>query len=1079
MNNYINYHSHTSMSNISTPDSVISNRDRAIRASELKQTVLSGVEHGWMGKVIETIELSKEFNIKPLLGSEVYAVKNRFEKDKTNAHLILLAKNENGRKSINRLLSESNVSGFYYKARCDFELLFNLPKNDVWVTTACIAGFPWKYEDSENIIEQLLDHFENNLFLEVQNHHTDSQKILNKRIVELSNRYHIPLIAGMDSHMIYPNQAQERDDYLLSRGIEYPDEQNWFLDFPSYEEALQRFKDQGVLNDVKIEEALDNTNIFNDVKEYNSIVFNPDIIKLPTLYPNHKQEDKNKILETLVWSKWEQEKNNIFSSQHAYYEGEIRKELDTIFETNMADYFLLDYEVIKKGKEMGGQITLTGRGSAVSFYISKLLDFTTVDRIAASVKLFPERFISAERLLETKSLPDIDFNLGNPEVFVKAQEIIIGEGHSYPMIAFGTVKASGAWKLFSRISNIDFDTANDVSMQLQKYDMDLKHAESEEEKESLDVLDYIEPKYHNIFNESKKYLGLVNSLTPHPCATLLFNNGDIREEFGLIKIKTGNVEHICACCDGLFAENYKLLKNDLLKVNVVKLIYGVYERINLCPHTIPELLKVCENDKSVWDVYANGWTKGINQFEQTGTRGRATKYKPHNISELSAFVAAVRPGFKSNYDAFESRQAFEYGVKSLDELIQTKEFPYSFMIYQENAMQVMAYAGIPIAKTYEIIKNIAKKRVEKVKKYKDQFITGMKKKLVDDENLNAEEAKKVALMTWQIIDDSSRYSFNSAHAYSVAGDSLYGAYLKSHYPLEFYEVFLNILEEDGDKNRLSEVKIEAQEAYGIKFPSLKFGQDNRKIVANAATKEINQSMQILKGFGNTVGEKFYNLSLDFLGNDFLELLVYAEESGYMSAKWDKLIKINYFDKFGSNGKLYEIYKEFTDGENKYQKTYVEKTKIKRLETLKEIWNNLPNKKIPFNQQLKNEFEILGTIQSIYPELNKKYKEEKFPTKYYYIKDLNLTYAPRLECYNLAKGTQGSIKMYKATYNNKPFSVGAIIKLKQGWYEEKPNTKPNINNVFVPDGTGTHYIISKFELVTPEELDKILEEKTNA
>lgn len=1077
MKNYINYHNHTSFSNINTPDSTISNRDRAMRVAELGQSVLSSVEHGWVGRFIETIELSKEFNVKPLLGTEAYFVKNRLEKDKTNAHIILLAKNESGRKAINRILSEANVSGYYYRPRIDLDLIESLPKNDVWATTACLGGI-WKYEDSENILEQLLSHFENNLFLEVQNHHTESQKELNKKILELSNRYHISIIAGMDSHMIYPNQAKERDDYLLSRGIEYPDEDNWFLDFPSYEEAYKRFEEQNVLSNTKIEEVLDNTNIFADVEEYRSIIFDQNIIKLPTLYPNHKQEDKNKILENLVWKKWEEEKTNISETLHPYYESEIKKELSTVFETNMADYFLLDYEVIKKGKEIGGQITLTGRGSSPSFFLCKLLGFTTVDRISASVKLFPERFISSERLLETKSLPDIDFNLGNPEVFAKAQEMVLGEGHSYPMIAFGTVKTSGAWKLYSRISDVDFETANKISEQLQKYDMDLKHVDSEEEKELLNVLDYIDPKYHKIFKESEKYLGLVNSATVHPCAYLLGSDFDIREEFGLIKIKTGSVEHICACCDGLFAENYKLLKNDLLKVNVVKLIYGVYDRIKLRPHTIPELLKLCENDKSVWDVYANGWTKGINQFEQDGTRGRATKYKPQNISQVSAFVAAIRPGFKSNYQQFESRLPFEYGVKSLDELIQTKEFPYSYMLYQENAMQVLAYAGIPIAKTYEIIKNIAKKRVEKVKKYREQFIKGMEKRLVENENLNKEEAKKVAMMTWQIIDDSSLYSFNASHSYSVAGDSLYGAYLKSHYPLEFYEVFLNILEEDCDKDRISEVKIEAQEAYGIKFPSLKFGQDNRKIVANLDTKEITQSMQILKGFGSAIGEKFYKLSTEYIGNDFLELLIYAEENGYLSSKWESLIKINYFDKFGKNEKLYNIYKEFTSGENKYQKTYSEKTKQKRLTGLKEIWNSLPNKRFSFLTQLNLERELLGSIQTYYPELKKYRAKIKEESKYYYIKDLNLQFAPRLQCYNLEKGTQGSLKMYKNTYYNHPFSIGAIIKLRPGWYEAKENTTL-IDGKYIPTGTGVTYFINKFELVKPEELDKILEEKDNA
>jgi len=1059
------------MSNISTPDSTISNRDRALRASELEQKVLSGVEHGWCGRVIETIELAQEFELKPLLGAEVYIVKNRFEKDRTNAHLILLAKNENGRKAINRILSEANISGFYYKARIDLELLFTLPQNDVWITSACIAGLPWKYDDSESIVSQLHDYFGENFYLEVQNHNVESQKILNAQILDLSKKYNVQIIAGMDSHLIFENQYQERDDYLLSRGIEYPEENNWYLDWPSYDEAVERFQNQGILNNEQIQEALSNTNIFEKVEPYTSVVFNPEIIKLPTLYPMNSQEEKNQILESLIWEQWTKEKKNVDSEKHQLYEEEIRKELDTVFITNMADYFLLDYEVIKHGKELGGQITLTGRGSAPSFYLSKLLGFTTIDRISASVKLFPERFISAERLLETKSLPDIDFNLGNPEVFAQAQNDILGDGHSYPMIAFGTVKASGAWKLYSRISNIDFETANEVSEQLQKYEMDLKHIDNEEEKELLDVLDYIEPKYHQIFNESKKYLGLVNSLTPHPCGYIIFNHGDIREEFGLIKIKTGNVEHICACCDGLFAENYKLLKNDLLKVSVVKLIYDTYHRIGIEPHTLPELIDLCKDNKKVWEVYSNGWTKGINQFEQSGTRGRATKYKPQNISELSAFVAAIRPGFKSNYALFESRMPFEYGIKSLDNLIQTNEFPYSFMLYQENAMQVMGYSSIPISKTYEIIKNIAKKRVEKVKKYKDQFVVGMKRKLSEEEQTDAQESKKIASMTWQIINDSSQYSFNASHSYSVAGDSLYGAYLKSHYPLEFYEVFLNILEEDADKDRLAEVKIEAQEAYRIQFPPLKFNQDNRKIVGNTQTKEISQSMKVLKGFGNKVGEQFYELSQNFVGDNFLDLLVYAEENGYLSSKWLTLIKLNYFEKFGFNQKLMSIYDEFINGENKYKKSYIEKTKIKRLEALKNIWDNLPNKRIDFSQQLSNEFEILGSIQSMFPKLQGDYQ-------YFYVKDISLKYAPRFEGYNLRSAKQGSLKVYKKPYFANPFASGDVIRCSKNWIDRKENTTL-VDGRYVPTGTGYTYFLTRFEIVKPEELDKILEEKTNA
>ena len=149
--NYTQYHKHCSYSNVITPDSVVFPEDYAKRAVELGQKVLSGVQHGWQGRAIEYYELAKKYNLKFLFGTEAYWVKDRLEKDRTNAHIILLAKNENGRKGINRILSEASISGFYYRPRIDMELLLSLSPNSVWITTACIAGL-WKYDNADELI---------------------------------------------------------------------------------------------------------------------------------------------------------------------------------------------------------------------------------------------------------------------------------------------------------------------------------------------------------------------------------------------------------------------------------------------------------------------------------------------------------------------------------------------------------------------------------------------------------------------------------------------------------------------------------------------------------------------------------------------------------------------------------------------------------------------------------------------------------------------------------------------------------------------------------------------------------------
>lgn len=1068
MENYVNYHKHTHYSNIITPDSAVTPFDYAKRVVELGQTVLSGLEHGYQGNYIETYELAKENGLKFLFGTEAYIVKDRTivvddKKDATNSHIVLLAKNELGRKGINRILSQASIDGFYYKPRIDLELLFTLDKNSVWVTSACIAGL-WKYDDYERIFLDIYSHFGNNFFLEVQNHDIKRQAELNKRIINLSNRHGINIIAGMDSHYIYSQQAQERDDFLASRNIEYEDEVGWNMDFPSYEEAFIRFQKQGALTDAQIKEALDNTMVFEQVEEYQSRIFNKDI-KLPTLYPEKQQEEKNQIFIDLVNEKWQIEKENVLRTKWNKYEKEIKTEVDTVIETGMADYFLLDYEIIKKGIADGGHITLTSRGSAPSYYISKLLGFTTIDRISAEVKLFPERFITKERILEAGTLPDIDFNLGNPEIFAQAQKDILGNDNSYPMIAYGTARPKASWKIYARAKGIDFDMANDISKDIDRYEMALKHAETEEEREEIDVLDYINPKFIELYKESQIYKGIISDAKIAPCGYLIYDE-PISEEIGLIKLK----ENICTVMDGSWAEKYSFLKNDLLKVSVVELIYRIYKRICIKPHSLPELIKLCDGNNKVWEVYKNGWTMGINQLEQDATRGRVAKYAPKNISELSAFIAAIRPGFKSYYSRFESREPFEYGIKTLDELIQTEQFPYSYMLYQENAMQVLAYSGIRIAETYEIIKNIAKKRAEKVYKYKDRFIDGMKNRLMKKESLDEITSAKVAQNTWQVIEDSAHYSFNSSHAYSVAGDSLYGAYLKSHYPLEFYETLLTICEEDGDKDRLAKAKEEAKHAYKISFPPYRFGQDNRNIVLDKDNWAITSSLKSIKSFGKKVGEDMYDLSqLKF--DSFFDLLIYAENNGILYSHFEKLIYIQYFDNFGGNKKLYKFYKEFTEGKNRYSNKHTDKTKEKRIVALKEYWDSLQDENFDLSVQLSLESDILGNIQAQYD----------IPKDYLYVMAVDLQYAPRATVYCLANGKINSIKIRKKVFDENVFYGGEVIKLNLSkrsdgrllYFIKEPRRKYVGDGKYEDDLEDFDWWAYKYDIIPPDNFNDIV------
>lgn len=1040
---YQNYHRHSHYTNIRIPDSVTKNEDYAKRASELGHGIISTMEHGTQGRYIEGYELAKKYNLKFLFGTEAYWVKNRKEKDNTNAHICIFAQNENGRQSINDILAEANITGFYYQPRIDLELILSLPKNDVWVTSACL-GF-WKYDD-DNIIKQLHEHFGNNFLLEVQYHNVKSQYDLNKHIVDLSNRWNIPIIMGCDSHYISEDKGWERDEYIKSKNIIYDEESDWYLDYPDGDTAYQRFIEQGALTKAQIEEAMENTNIFLSVQEYDNPCFNFDI-KMPTLYPNLTQEEKNKIYTDLIWSKWEEKKHKKPKEMWAKYEEEIQKEINDVITTKHADYFLLNYEIIKRAVSKGGLITNSGRGSAVSYFTNYLLDFTKIDRISAPVKMYPERFISPTRILESKSLADIDFNTGNPEVFAEAQTEIFtdiygeeGKEFSYPMIAYGTMKAKSAWKMYARAKEIDFNLANTVSEQIEKYENALKHAE-EDEKENIILYDYVDKQYHKLLKDSENYLDIISDYKIHPCAYLIYQ-GNIRKEIGLIKIKSkaSKKESICTIMDGKWAEDYKFFKNDLLKVSVVEVIKRVYQRIGLEPHDEDELIELCRDNQKVWDVYKNGYTLGINQVEQNSTKHRVMKYQPQNISELCAFVAAIRPGFKSMYSIFENRELFSYNIPAFDQIIQTPEMPNSFLLYQEMAMAALNFASIPMSECYDVIKNIAKKRPEKVKKYKDQFMEGFKKRLIEIENISEDNAQEATEKVWHIIDDSCRYSFNASHSYCVSIDSLYGSYLKSHYPLQFYEVFLNILNAKGNqKNRMADVRREAEIAYKIRFEPLRFRQDNRKITANEEKGSMWNSLKALKGFGGKIAEQLYELK-DNQYDTFIDLLVDLEEKQIMSVKIGDLIKIQYFEEFGNNGKLLKLYDEFNNGKNKYNRKHKDNTKEKRIEALKQMEKELPDEKLPIKTQMDFENEILGYVQ-VTCDVDK---------RYIYIMDVNTKFAPRVECYCLANGKTESMKINRKVFNKNPIETNDIIYIKKC----TPKTQKRFENGKFIDIEGT-------------------------
>ena len=1055
------YHKHTSLSNVYTKDSPLIHLDywNELKARYGdKPCAYTTVEHGWAGNYFKTYDDLEKFNkkngtnIKFIFGYEAYWVKDRHTDDKSNCHMILLARNDNGRKALNKILSIANKDGYYYRPRLDLELIMSLPLDDVIITSACIAYWN-KYQDIDDITAQLASKFPY-FYLEVQPHHTQQQADLNRHILELSSQLNVPIIAGCDSHVIFESQMKDRDDLLESAHISYEDEQGWYLDMPTYDVLFSRFQQQGVLSDEQIKQAIDNTNILMDFED---IVLDRSL-KVPVVksLKDKTQQERNEEFERIVWDEWKQQKWDINEDKHDEYIKEINDAINEIESCNMTDYFILSYYVMKNGQEKyGGILTPTGRGSAVGMYINKLLRLTKVDKVNSSVEMYPERFLTKERVLESHTPPDVDNNVSSRNEFIQAQKDLIGELGTYDLLALGTLKAKAAWKMYARANGIDPQVANKVSYQISDYEQAKKHADNPDD---VNIEDFIAPEFKDLFEGCKRYLGIYDNRKAHPCGCLAYS-GDAEADIGVILCKseaTGN-EVLTSVIESGTIDAFGYLKQDYLIVDSIGLTYDIYKEIGIEPYTVNQLLDKIKTDDATWNIYRDGFTQCVNQCEQPKSTQKVMRYKPKNISELTQFIAGIRPGFQSMYHLFESRQHFEYGIKALDDLIQDEYRTSSFIIYQEDLMKVLEFAGFPMAETYTIIKAISKKKDYIIKEAKPKFIFGFAKAIMDTgETDDKNRANDLAEKVWHIVEDNASYSFNSAHAYCMAIDSVTIAYLKAHYPLEFYKCVLQRFSNKGEKDKVSLIKQEAIKR-GIAIKEIKFGDDNRQFNIDHENNAIVQNMAGIKNMPKVTPQALYELGQSGI-NTRTQLYQALIGDPRINAKAiDILFKLDYFSAFAHPNRLlaeFEIYNKYIDSKVISKKNLTEEqidslrdigakettTQFRNFDNMGLIKALIKAKSIPktsIYQRIKWQIEFLG-----YSTIN----DPSIDPSYWMIVDIESGPYERKDAtlYNICYGVTRQYRLNKkfnAKHEMQPLTlIQAVV-------HEKPKMKKNEDGSF--------------------------------
>lgn len=1012
MKQYANYHKHDIISNIFVPDTHVKCESYLKRIKELGYDCYWTTNHGSGGDIFEARDLCDKYGIKCFFGVEGYIVPNPLEKDNRNYHIIIIPKTNEARKKVNYITSHASEEGFYYKPRIFLEDLLKLNKDDIYLTSACVAGLMHDEDSIELLLKPLIEHFGQNFFLEVQNHQDEFQKEINRKCLQFSKQYGLKLIAANDSHYIYPEDSKDRLEFLKGKGINYGDEDTYVLDYPDYDTMFSRFQKQGVLTDKEIEEAIDNTRIFENCEE----IYLDKEIKMPSAYLNLSPDEKIKELKKHINKKFAEirEEEHIEGEQLKKYIEGIRQEMQTIIDTkeiNTADYFLLNEKIVDLAvHKYNGVLTRTGRGSCGGFYINRILGMTQIDRFTSPIKLYPERFISTARLLENRAMPDIDYNVASQEPFVLASREVLGEHSVYPMIAYGTMQIGEAFRNVCRSHGLEFDEFNDVAKNIDNYSEN--------------------PKWKPYIEEAEKYVDVVVSASVHPCAHAM-DNKDLRYEYGIVKI--GNA--LCVMITSGEADYWKILKDDFLIVSIWGIIADTFKLIGKPIITVNQLLN--DLDDRVWDLYANGITCTLNQVDSDYATSLMKKYKVRSVGELAQFTAAVRPSFDAWRDAFIYRKPFTTGSKYLDDVLSETR---GMITFQETLMTYFQWLGITPAESIGLIKKISKKKIhpEDFKnledRLKEQWIknTGSIDKFDD---------------TWQMVQGCMSYGFAAPHALATAIDSLYGAWLKVHYPLEYYSVVFRYYE--GDMERTNKLTEELK-YFNISLKNIQFGHSAGSYKINKEENSIYKGLGSIKYCNVEVGDKLYELSQTKQYNSFVEIL---QDFPGDSRQLDILIKLGYFSDFGSIGKLLKIVEIY----NQYgSKTIIKKdqcaidkdimlqyaTETEKQYRLKDkdgfinyLLGNITYKEYPITQRIKDEKEYLGYVSLKI--------EGKSST--WYVTDINTKYSPKVSLYNVGTGEEKVVKIEKRKYQMAPFDKDVCLR---ATFEMKNKCKKDENGDWV-------------------------------
>ena len=762
------------------------------RAAELGQKSIAITDHGVMYGVIDFYKYAVSKGIKPIIGCEVYvANRSRFDKQKgldTYSHLVLLCENYEGYKNLIKMVSAGFTEGFYSRPRVDRELLEKY-HDGIIALSACLAGeipkriLNGEYEKAKETALWYKDVFgEDNYFLEIQDHGIREQKIVNPQIVKLSRETGIPLVATNDVHYIMDDDYRMHKVLLCVQTGSTVNEES-ALEFKTNEFYLKTAEQMAELFPSN-PEALENT---LKIAERCNVEFEFGKIKLPRFDigdRDHFEYFKEKCLDGLHRIYGENPDKSITDR--------LSYELSVINRMGYVDYYLIVADFVNYAKSHGIPVG-PGRGSGAASLAAYCIGITGIDPL--KYDLYFERFLNPERV----SMPDFDIDF----CYVNRQKVIdyviakYGTDRVSQIVTFGTMAARGAIRDVGRALDIPYAVCDRIAKLIpQSVGMTISRAmESSAELSSLYENDR---QIKELIDMSLKLEGMPRHASTH-AAGVVISDKPVAEYVPL----SVNDEAVVTQYTMTSLEELGLLKMDFLGLRNLTVIDDAQKYIR---ETDPlfDIEKIPLDDSKTYNMMGKGLTDGVFQFESDGMKNVLRQFGPHSIEDLTAILSLYRPGPMDSIPKYihnkHNPQDITYDTPLLKPIL---DVTYGCIVYQEQVMQVFrALAGYSLGRADIVRRAMAKKKHEVMRKEREFFIYGEK-----DENGNVITEGALARGVSEdaanrIFDDMSSfssYAFNKAHAAAYSFVAYRTAYLKCHYPAEYFSALMTSMMDSASK----------------------------------------------------------------------------------------------------------------------------------------------------------------------------------------------------------------------------------------------------------------------------------------